>query len=73
MRRFALPRLLVIALLGATCASAAPDLGEAPPMGPAARDLQATHRLPPWHETRDPVLAAHSARCRSAPVPARSA
>ncbi len=27
-------------------------------MGPAARDLQATHRLPPWHETRDPVLAA---------------
>ena len=58
MRRFALPRLLVIALLGATCASAAPDLGEAPPMGPAARDLQATHRLPPWHETRDPVLAA---------------
>ena len=58
MRCFALPRLILIALLGAACASAAPDFGDAPPMGPAARDLAAAHRLPPWRESRDPVLAA---------------
>src|SRR5215203_479784 len=58
MHRFALPCLLAVALLGATCASAAPDFGEAPPLGAAARNLTTTHRLPPWRESRDPVLAA---------------
>jgi len=58
MRRLALPHLFAVALLGATCAWAAPDFGEAPPLGAAARNLATTHRLPPWRESRDPVLAA---------------